>query len=137
MRTSTTLAALVLVVAASSGCGELAREGRSPVQVVIQSLEGAHRTAVKQGLLAREQSIPNPMVLGCQLVPMLGHRPIGGGAGRRGMAAVLWPGRPSLAAHPLRHLSPQKWPKSSLEAVEQFQFVRLANLQSVTRAVEA
>jgi hypothetical protein len=41
VRTSTTLAALALVIAASSGCGELAREGRSPVQVVIQSLEGA------------------------------------------------------------------------------------------------
>src|SRR3954469_23324735 len=35
-------------------------------------------------------------------------------AGRRGMAAVLWPGRPSLAAHSLRHLNPQNWPKSSL-----------------------
>ena len=33
------------------------------------------------------------------------------------MAAVLWPGRPSLATHPLRHLSPRKWPNSSLKAV--------------------
>ncbi|MFO8082381.1 MAG: GDP-mannose 4,6-dehydratase, partial [Armatimonadota bacterium] len=36
-------------------------------------------------------------------------------AGRRGMAAVLWRGRPSLAAHPLRHLRPGKWPNSSSE----------------------
>src|ERR671913_1973699 len=35
-------------------------------------------------------------------------------AGRRGMAAVLWRGRPSLAAHPLRRLSQRKWPKSNL-----------------------
>ena len=42
MRTTfTTLSALTLVIAAASGCGELAREGRSPSQVVIQLLEGA------------------------------------------------------------------------------------------------
>ena len=34
------------------------------------------------------------------------------------MAVVLWRGHPSLAAYPLRRLSPRKWPKSSL-GVEQ------------------
>src|SRR5258708_20883375 len=33
--------------------------------------------AVKQGLLPREQGVPHPMVLVCQLVPMLGHGPVG------------------------------------------------------------
>jgi len=39
--TATRLAVLTLLVAASSGCGDLARQGRSPSQVIIQSLEGA------------------------------------------------------------------------------------------------
>jgi len=39
--TAIRLAALTLLVAASSGCGDLVREGRSPSQVVIQLLEGA------------------------------------------------------------------------------------------------
>jgi hypothetical protein len=37
----TRIAAAALLAAAASGCGDLARQGRSPVQVVIQTLQGA------------------------------------------------------------------------------------------------
>jgi hypothetical protein len=46
-------------------------------------MKGAHGPALEQFLLAREQQVPHPVILGREALPMLRDRPVGRDAGRR------------------------------------------------------
>ena len=74
---------------------ELGHAGMAEAQDLEALLERVHGAAGERLLLAREQQVPDRMLLGAERLPILGHGPVGGGAGRR-------PGRVLRRAMPFR-----------------------------------